>query len=301
MKNIKISILFLFLFGMIISCKSDDDSTPNPDDDNPDPVVCEIPNIMNSSNEDFLNPCAIAVSPEGRIIVTTYNGGYGKVGLYRIWASYAAFSTNQLPIQEGFLTAAEGATFDPSGNIYIAETEQVARIVVYLKTQDGYMFSHFIQGGLNNPRGVVFDNGKLYIADDGNGRIVSVSNPATPNSPIQVEFSTNGSVKAITADDEYFYYVQFTENKVVKRSKADGSMESISITNPVDITLHDGNLYITSPTTKKLTIVSADIFSEECMETKDGLSASFATAYHPDGGLLLTAYDVDKINVLSLQ
>lgn len=301
MKNLKTSLLILFLLGLIFSCKSDDDSTPNDDNNDPDPVVCEIPKITNSSNEDFLNPCAIAVSPQGQIIVTTYNGGYGQVGLYRIWASYEAFSTNQLPIQEGFQTAAEAATFDPTENLYVAETEQVARISVYLKNGNAYNFSHFIQGGLNNPRGIVFDNGKLYISDDGNGRVVSVSNPATPNSPINVEFATSGSVKAITADAENFYYVQFTENKVIKRSKADGTTKSISVTNPVDITLHNGNLYITSPTTKKLTVVSAEIFSEECMEIKDGFNASFATAFHPNGGLLMTAYDLDKINVLSLQ
>lgn len=300
MKNTKISILSIFLLGLIISCKSDDDSTPNPDD-NPDPIVCEIPNITNSGTEDFLNPCAIAVSPQGQIIVTTYNEGYGQYGLYRIWASYAAFSANQLPIQEGFQIAAEAATFDPAGNLYVAETEQVARISVYLKNGNAYNWSHFIQGGMNNPRGIVFDGGKLYIADDGNGRVVSVTNPTTPNSPIQAEFSTNGSVKAITSDAQYFYYVQFTENKVVKRSKTDGTTQSLDVTNPVDITLHDGNLYVTSPTSKKLTIIAAETFSEECMETKDGLNASFATAFHPDGGLLMASYDLDKINVLSLQ
>ncbi|SMC64592.1 NHL repeat-containing protein [Moheibacter sediminis] len=303
MKNTKISILSLFLFGLIISCKSDDDSTPNLDN-NPDPVVCTIPNITNSANKDFINPCAIAVSADGRIAITTYNGfdqGYGSQGVTKIWTSYTVFANNQPPVLTFNNVAAEGAAFDTSGNLFIAETEQVAGIAVYLKNQNGYTYSHTIQGNLNNPRGIAFDNGKLYIADDGNGRIVSVQNPASPNYVIQNEFPTNGSVKAITADEENFYYVQFAENKVVKRSKADGTIQNLNVINPVDITLHDGNLYVTSPTSKKLTVISAEIFSEECMETKDGLNASFATAYYPQVGLLLTAHDLDKINILSLQ
>lgn len=303
MKNTKISILSLFLLGSIISCKSDDDSTPNPDE-NPDPVVCAIPNITNSTNKDFINPCAITVSADGRIAITTYNGfdqGYGSQGVTKIWTSYTVFENNQPPILTFNNVAAEGAAFDTSGNLFITETEQVAGVAVYLKNQNGYTYSHTIQGNLNNPRGITFDNGKLYIADDGNSRVISVQNPESPNFVIQNEFPTTGSVKAITADAENFYYVQFAENKVVKRSKADGSTQSLNVTNPVDITLHDGNLYITSPTSKKLTVVSAEIFSEECMETKDGLNASFATAYYPQVGLLLTAHDLDKINVLSLQ
>lgn len=304
MKNLKISILPLLLFGLIVSCKSDDDSTSNDDNNDPDPAVCEIPNITNSSNEDFLNSCGIAVSADGRIAITTYNGfdqGYGSQGVTKIWTSYTVFSNNQPPILTFNNVAAEAAVFDNNGNLFITETEQVAGVAVYLKSQNGYTYSHTIQGNLSNPRGITFDNGKLYIADDGNQRIVSVSNPATPNSPINAEFTTGGSVKAITSDAENFYYVQFAENKVVKRSKADGTTKSLSVNNPVDITLNDGNLYITSPTTKLLTIISAEIFSEECMETKDGLNASFATAYYPQVGLLMTAHYNDKINVLTLQ
>lgn len=304
MKNIKISFLSLLFLGLIFSCNSDDDSTPNEDNNDPDPVACEIPNITANTNKDFINPCAIAVSADGRIAITTYNGfdqGYGAQGVTKVWTSYTVFANNQPPVITFNNVAAEGAAFDSNGNLFITETEQVAGVAVYLKNQNGYTFSHTIQGNLNNPRGITFDNGKLYIADDGNSRIVSVQNPASPNYVIQNEFPTNGSVKAITADSEYFYYVQFTENKVVKRSKSDGTTQNLTVTNPVDITLHNGNLYVTSPTSKKLTVISAEIFSEECMESMDGFNASFATAYYPQVGLLLTAHDLDKINVLSLQ
>lgn len=304
MKNIKISILFLFLFGMMISCSSDDESSNNDGDNNPDPAVCEIPDITANTYKNFTNPCAIAVSADGRIAITTYNGfeqGYGAQGVTKIWTSYTVFANNQPPVITFNNVAAEGVAFDSNGNLFITETEQVAGVAVYLKNQNGYTFSHTIQGNLNNPRGITFDNGKLYIADDGNSRIVSVQNPASPNYLIQNEFTTNGSVKAITADSENFYYVQFEENNVVKRSKTDGNIESLTVTNPVDITLHDGNLYVTSPTSKKLTVISAEIFSEECMEAMDGFDASFATAYYPQVGLLLTAHDLDKINVLGLQ
>lgn len=303
MKNLKILLFSIILSGIITSCSSDDESASG--DENPDVEVCEIPNITFAEEHGFINPCAIAVSPDGRIAITTYNGfenGYGSEGITRIWASYSNFINNEPPILPSFPNiAAEGATFDTNGNLYITETEQVAGVAVYLKNQNGYTYSHTIQGNLNNPRGTVFDQGKLYIADDGNGRVVSVENASTLNYEIQEEFATNGSVKAITADNEYFYYVQFAENKVVKRSKENEEIQTINVTNPVDITLYDGNLYVTSPETNRLTVISAGIFSEDCMDTFDDFGASFATAHYPGKGLLITSHDEDKIKTLSLE
>ncbi len=303
MKNLK-QYFIIYLSVLLGACSSDDESSPPIDDNNPEPTVCNIPDLMLLFSRSSLNPCGIAVSNDGRIAITTYNGfenGYGAPGVTKIWSSYTVFSANQPPLLTFDNIAAEGATFDASGNLYIAETEQVAGIAVYLKNQNGYTYSHTIQGNLNNPRGIIFDQDKLYIADDGNGRVVSVQNASSPEYVIQPEFPTNGSVKAIAADQNYFYYVQFVENRVVKRPKADGETQNINVTNPVDIILHEGNLYITSPTTHKLTIVSAGIFSEECLETFDDYGASFGTAYYPGVGLLLAAHDNDEIRTLDLE
>jgi len=265
---------------------------------------CQIPRLSVINAVAFENPCAIAVSNDGKIAITTYNGfenGYGSAGTTRVWRSYEAWSKGDVPpILPSFQNiAAEAAVFDNAGNLYIAETEQVAGIAVYLNQNENFLYSHTIHGNFNNPRGMVFDKGTLWIADDGNKRVVSVRNPQSPNYQVSDAFSTNGSVKAVTADNAHFYYVQYDENRVVKRNKSDGGETYIQVASPVDISLHDGNLYVASPSTHHLTVISSERFSNECMGTFENFDASYASAYYQGVGLLLVSHDEDEIKTLA--
>lgn len=291
----------LAIFFAFSSCNDDDDGAqPNQDDNDDDPIVevCDIPNLNLQNTIGFSNPCAVAVASDGKLAVTTYNQPDGSVGVTKIWSSYQVLSNNQPPLITINTIAPEGAVFDSNGNLFVSETEQIAGISVFLKAQN-YTLFHKFQGGLNNPRGLAMDGDKLYIADDGNGRIVSISNPTQANSQITQEFSTNGGVKALAVDDKNFYYVQYTENKVVKRSKETGVEQSLSVTNPVDISIYDGNLYVTSPN-HKLTVIGAGKFSNDCMETFNDFGASFGTAHYQGLGLIMSSYDEDKLKILKL-
>jgi len=287
-----IPVIVLFVAG----CKKDEAD---------DGGRCQIPRLSAINAVSFVNPCAIAVSKDGKIAITTYNGfenGYGSAGITRVWRSYEGWSKGDVPpILPSFQNvAAEAAVFDDAGNLYIAETELVAGIAVYLIENDHFIYSHTIQGNLNNPRGMVFDEGKLWIADDGNKRVVSVRNPQSPNYQFSDAFPTQGSVKAVTADHAHFYYVRYDENQVVKRNKSDGSETHIQVTHPVDISIHNGKLYVTSPSTHYLTVISSEPFSTECMKTFENFGASFATAYYPGAGLLLVSHDEDEVKILGL-
>ncbi|MBA3985781.1 MAG: hypothetical protein H0X63_04215 [Flavobacteriales bacterium] len=302
MKSITLLVVLFILFS---SCSKSDDDFVEENEENEE-LICQVAPLSFANNVAFPNPCGISIAGNGTLAITTYNGfdqGYGSMGVTKLWSSYASFAQGANPLFETNNTAAEAVVFDPDlGHMYIAETEQVAGIAVYLNVIQGYQYSHTIQGGFVNPRGLAVDStGKLYIADDGNGRIMSVAIPSNPSSPILTEYTGLNSVKGIAFSDSHLYYTNFIENKVGRISLTSGVKESVSVVQPIDIHIDQEAIYVSSYTTGKLHVFSTTLFSGECENVYENLTGSFAMTSIPDIGLLTTNHDKNAITILNIE
>ena len=178
----------------LASCKKDKKDAPAD--------TCGIPELKMVSSADVPNPCGIAVSVNGKVAVTEYKRPYGSSGFTKIWNSYSDLLAGKPPVELLQHIGAEAVAFDNNENLYVTETEQNARIVVYKKAKvngmDDYQYHRQIQEGFENPRGIAFDSkNRLYLADDGKDRLLRFNDPMN-SSTFAVVASVFGEPKGLT-------------------------------------------------------------------------------------------------------
>lgn len=313
MKNKIIYALLLVVTaaGIVSSCKKNNNKADDP---------CGKVDLAEKAGINYTRPCGIAVSKSGIVAVVQYNGfiNYGSTGTTSIWKSYADFSANKAPVQTFNSVGAEAACFDNDENLYIAETEATAGIVAYRKTIQNNTLSYSrttviqgnVTGGFYNPRGIAFDSqNRLYIANDGRGNVVRVTNPLS-NGPQQIIAAAFGAVKGMAIMGSTMYLTVYDDNRVLKCTlKANGDFGEITNTfavqTPVDIAAKDGVLAISSPD-GLLTIINPDQMTTAdktytgCKKEINVGKNLFGLAFNPTGTELLAA-GLDQNRVIIYQ
>lgn len=291
--------LSIFLAALLLaSCSEDDNTTPAVN-------LCALPLPSAQSTNDISNPCAIAVSPSGMIAVSAYNGGYGAAADIKIYTSLQNFQSGTVKATLNAI-APEAMVFDADDNLYVAETEQIAGIKVYDHIGDGaFSFKKTIQDDFSNPRGLAFDSeGRLFLADDGTGRIIRFDDPFNSNAHVTIG-NWDVGVKGIAIQDNVMYVTNYVTGSVSRNTlKADGSFEelthAINFEKATDVSFSGKRVIVTSYETGKVAVCSECAFGDENKVTYDNLGKIFGTAFANNGLLLAATYDLDKVTQILL-
>lgn len=263
MKNLRMLSLLLLLLSFM-ACKKDKKANPGED-------VNAVPEMRAIAGLTLANPCAIAVSKSGKIAITEYKNGYGLIGTTKIWNSYTDLMANKAPTQTWQNIAAEAAAFDIDENLYIVETEQTAALKVYLKsTQNGidtYLLSKTHQAGFNNPRGIAFDSqNRLYMADDGNNRLIRFTDPKNSAAFVSVPGVTQ-SLKGISIINDKMFITSFDGNGLYKAdiTPVGGLNQPLKtgMSKVVDVSAYQNLVAISSPNNSTITIINSNDFKAE--------------------------------------
>lgn len=308
MKNKRIITLMLLIVaasGILSSCKKDKQGGNE----------CAKVDFEQKALAAYTHPCAVAISKSGIVAVIEYNGfnQYGTNGTTTIWKSVSDFLAKSAPVQSFQSRGAEAAIFDASDNLYIAETEGTAGIRVYQKTGDvSYQYKTVIQGdgitgGFVNPRGMAFDAaGHLFIANDGVGNIVKITNPLN-NGPKQIIGGGMGNVKGLAIIGNNLYVTVYNQNQLWKCTlKANGDFGEIvatyDVNKPVDVAVKDGVLAVASPESGTVDIIDPDKIGKSgeavtgCKKVLNIGNNVFGLAFNPSENSLLIAHlDMNRV------
>jgi len=295
MKKLNVLLIALWLTA---SCSKDDDNTTEAVN------LCAIPSVAPQNAYDNSKPCSIAVSRSGMIAVGAYNG-YGLNAEIKIYTSYQNFSNG---IVKSTLTAVspEAMAFDADNNLYVSETEIVAGIKVYDHIGDGaFAVKKTIQDDFNNPRGLAFDaQGRLFLADDGTGRIIRFDNPFNSDAHVTIG-NWDPGIKALAIQGNVMYVANYVTNSVSRNTlKPDGTSggltHAIDFDKATDLSFNGTRIVVTSFDSGKLGVFSECNFSDGNGIIYDNLNANFGTAFINNNIVLAATHDANKVTQLLL-
>lgn len=295
MKNLK----FLFLIAAVAFSCSDDDN-------NNAPNACSLLSLAEAHSTAANNPCAIAVSASGYIAISEYNGGYGMIANIRIYSSYERFQSGTVSTVVTAI-APEAMVFDKDNNLYVAETEQVAGIKVFDFVGEGaYNHKKTIQNNFNNPRGLAFDDqGRLYLADDGTGRIIRFDNPFNSNTQVTIGNWSVG-IKGLAINGNVMYVANYLTNSVSRNLlKEDGTLDvlddSVTVAKATDVSVNGNTLVVTSYDNSTVSVFSnCDLSNDNKREYIDK-GRIFGTAFINPTTILTADFAADKAKTFNLQ
>jgi len=295
MKNLK----YLFLTAAVAFSCSDDDNNKSSND-------CALFGLTETHSAAANNPCAIAISPSGYIAVSEYNGGYGTIANIRIYASYERFKSGTVSLVVTAI-APEAMVFDKDNNLYVAETEQVAGIKVFDFVGEGaYNHKKTIQSNFNNPRGLAFDaQGRLYLADDGTGRIIKFDDPFNDNSHTTIGNWSPG-IKGLAINGNVMYVANYLTNSVSRNIlKTDGTLEllddSVTVPKATDVSINGNTLVVTSYDNSTISVFSNCDLSNENKREYNDKGRIFGTAFINSNTILTADFGSDKAKTFSLK
>jgi hypothetical protein len=299
-------LLFLLLIatGTLFSCKKGKNAAPAD--------TCGLPELRMVSSADVSHPCGLAVSSSGKVAITEYKEPYGSTGMTKIWNSYSDLLTKKAPDQTIQSVGAEAIAFDNNENLYITETEQNARIVIYKKnTVNGastYQYWKVIQEGFINPRGIAFDSrNRLYLADDGKDRLLRFDDPLN-SSAVNVVAGVFGSPKGIAIAKDTLYITGYSSNRLYKcpLTDAGGLGETVIVTTekPVDVAAYQNIAAVANPGNSTIILLnSSQIKTSEvtysgCSKELRGNGALYGMVFVKTSGgygLLVAHYSQNKV------
>ena len=303
------SLLRFFILVLLIAFSCSKKGSPDQNNS------CAIPELKPTSGVAFNHPCGVAVSRSGMVAVNEYNGfeQYGSLGKTSVYRNYSDFLTKAPPLAQFDSRGAEALAFDNNENLCVAETEQVAGIAVYRKLMQAgtisYNWVRTIQGGLNNPRGLAFDShNRLYIANDGVGNIVRVDDPVYDGVQ-KIIGQINKGIKGLAMDRDTLFCTSYTDNSILLFPlKTDGTFgevihHSITVQQPVDVTVTTKLFAVSSPETGKITLYDRNGFVngiyagcvKEIALGKNTFGLAFINASGSDTGLLAANLDQNKV------
>jgi len=221
-----------------------------------------LPDLKVVSSVNVTNPCGIAVSASGKVAITEYKQPYGSNGTTKIWNSYSDLLTQKAPAQTFVNVGAEAVAFDRNENLYVTETEQTARIMVYKKNRingvDSYQYLRAIQEGFINPRGIAFDSqNRLYLADDGKDRLLRFNDPLN-SSTFSIVAAVFGNPKGLAIANDTLYLTGYNTNRLFKSAlTATGGLAGTIIVNtaqPVDVAVYGNIAAVAAPGGSRITL-----------------------------------------------
>ena len=305
MKNFKI-LPVLFMLLSFTACKKDKRNNPNGD-------ANSVPQLHATASVALANPCAIAVSQSGKVAITEYKQPYGSVGNTKIWNNYNDLMANKPAAYTLQNIGAEAIAFDKDENLYVVETEQTAAIRVYKKNtvngSDRYDPWKTYQGNLNNPRGITFDSkNRLYLADDGNDRLLRFNTPLD-NGTNTIVAGVFGNLKGLAIVDDILYITGYNSSKLYKSdlTAGGGLNETIVIgglNKLVDVATNGDLVAVSSPENSTITLFKGsslkteDSYSGKSTQIKStGAIYGLAFIKTSDGkfGLLAAHHDQNKV------
>jgi hypothetical protein len=308
MKNLKtfVPLLFLLLLaaGTIISCKKKDKIAPTD--------TCGIPELKMIATADVTNPCGLAVSASGKVAVTEYKQPYGSSGITKIWNSYSDLLAKNPPVQTILSIGAEAIAFDNNENLYITETEQNARIVIYKKNivngLSTYQYLRIIQEGFINPRGIAFDSkNRLYLADDGKDRLLRFNDPLN-SSAMNIVAGVFGNPKGLAIANDTLYITGYNSDRLYKYelTATGGLGKSVVVSLPklVDVAAYGNIVAVASPGNKRITLLNSnqmqatEVNYSGCTKELTGTGDIYGLAFVKTGsgyGLLAAHYNKNQI------
>lgn len=281
---------------LMVSCNGDDDSGSS---------NCGVKKLAENETAGYDNPCAIAVSKTGRVAITRFNGFasgqyvYGTLGKVFIFNSLQDYYTgNALGVFDVY--APEAVAFDEDDNIYVSETEQVAGIAIYKKNGEGYVYHKTIQDDFNNPRGLAFDEqNRLYLADDGTGRIIRFDDPLNSNNHVTIG-NWDVGIKGLAIRGSTMYVTNYNSG-VVSRNQlnADGSFNILDaaadIVKATDVSVRGNVVVVTSYDNGTINVLSDCDFNEENMTTYDDLGQCFGAGFISNGEMIGAFLSADQV------
>ncbi len=305
----KTKYYFLLLSLLFGACKKDENGVKlvappvvqNPAQIPPAPPdTCSRPEREAGPARYFQHPCGIAVSPKnGEVAISAYSGGYALKGDVIVFASLAAFLTQNQAATYVYkeAKAPEALAFDKDGNLFIAETEGTAGITILKKMQVGYYPLKTIQGGLNNPRGMAFDNaGNLFLCDDGNNRVVRFRAPLTSD-VYEPVITGLGSPKGIAVSNNRLFIAEYSGNRISqwKIDSFSAPVATVAVASPVDIAATECFVAVGCPAEKAVRFFHSGYLPLSAGSIAVG-SQSFGMLL-PAGEkvLTLTSYDAQKV------
>ncbi|MBD3582991.1 NHL repeat-containing protein [Flavobacterium selenitireducens] len=276
----------------LISCSGDD------------AAGCDAANASEKAATPFANGCGMAVSRTGRIAITVYNGGYGQAGTVQVFKNLAALKAND-PQTTLMVTAPEAVAFDSDENLYVAETEAVAGVKVYQSNDYYFILNRTIQVGFVNPRGLAVDSqDRLYVCDDGNGRVVRFNNPLESNDFVELD-GMGAGVKGIAINKDKLYVTNYNLNRVTQLEIGPGAEMAAVVTGEAeiekatDVTTKGNKVVVTSFDSGKMTVLSNCDFSDE-IKKEFSFGGCFGTAFLSGGKLLGAFYAEDAVKEISV-
>jgi hypothetical protein len=301
----QLSFLLLIATGTFLSCKKDKNAAAPAD-------TCGLQELRMVSSADISHPCGLAVSSSGKVAITEYKEPYGSTGMTKIWNSYSDLLTKKAPVQTIQSVGAEAIAFDHNENLYITETEQNARIVIYKKnTVNGvstYQYWKVIQEGFINPRGIAFDSrNRLYLADDGKDRLLRFDDPLN-SSAINVVAGVFGSPKGIAISNDTLYLTGYSTNRLYKCALTEagglGEMMIVNTEKPVDVAAYQNITAVANPGSSTITLLNSSQIQDSevtysgCTKELRGNGALYGMVFLKTSsgyGLLVAHYSQNKV------
>lgn len=218
----------------------------------------------------FKEPWAIAPFRDGWAVSDAGNGAVRLVTAEKI-QTVSGTTKEALTVTEMGVafTRPTGLAADEAGNLYVADTLQNA---IRKITPDGTVTTY--AAGLNDPTGLCWKNGVLYVAETSANRIVKIENGQavlvagsgeeglTDGPAAQARFS---NPQGVAVGDDGAIYVADTVNGAIRRIK-DGNVttlaardmaevESFGLTSPTGLLVKGKVLYICDSFARKLLIL----------------------------------------------
>lgn len=185
-------------------------------------------------NAYFNGPYGITSYLEGYAVTDTKNNAVRYISdekVYTIVGDGTAGSENDRSLNAKF-HGPTGITTDDKGNLYIADTQNnrirkvdtKGNVTTYAGGHEGYADGSSSQAMFNQPTGVYWYEGALYVCDSGNHRIRKVEN----------------SIVTTIAGTAGYY----TGTKIFAGGYKDGACAQAQFSNPTGIIVKDGVIYV---------------------------------------------------------
>ena len=230
---------------------------------------------FSNANGGMSGPAGIAVDANGRLYVTDYGGQRVLT-----WADVDVLKSCETAdgvIGSGELSGPEAVVVDPeSGIVFVADT--LSHTVKGYRRDDTGTWSRIVQLGTDGvkgdtlgqfhfPRGLVLDpDGRLFVADDFNNRVLIFSPPFTAGAWAVDSIMAGGDggfahPKGLAMIGQTLFVADYDNNRVLRFTGPFDTPDRVyvstasftGLSNPVDLAIHpDGSLLVTDQGNRRI-------------------------------------------------
>ena len=293
-----------------------------------DATINYLGNLISAGEGGLDDPNMMIYGPDRKLYVSSHSGS----GVLRYDAATGMPSpapgksgAEFISPGAGGLNLARSIAFGPDGNLYVASsnTDAILRFngTTGAPVGDGQFIASGL-GSLNQPRGLLFHNGHLYVTsvsdtEPGPGQDAILRFDASSGTPAGISelpgdavFIASGAggldnPSQIVFHEDHFYVASTrpsTSNAVLKFGINGTFIEpfvatgSGGLSGPVELVFRDGFLYVTSWANSKVLRYdgTTGAFLDEVVSGQ-GLARPMGLVFEPNGNLLVASGDSDEI------